>query len=155
MIIVRSRRVSSQLILEGNRTVLEDIGLQTARFISRFHEQAEPNPQSLMEFLEQLRPGSTSSGGKDLLRQSFTHYYAARFAVDLMEKLEVCFLANCQAVYHEHIRLEPYIKGLMPWIVRRCVTKRLLQFDIGPIRLKVSHDVPSLHGVPFPESLQA
>jgi hypothetical protein len=41
----------------------------------------------------------------------------------------------------------------MPWIVRRCVTKRLLQYDIGPVRLAVAHDVPAIDGIPFPESL--
>src|SRR5262245_41680928 len=41
----------------------------------------------------------------------------------------------------------------MPWIVRRCVTKRLLQYDIGPVRLAVAHDVPALDGVPFPDAL--
>jgi hypothetical protein len=30
----------------------------------------------------------------------------------------------------------------MPLIIRRCVTKRLLQFDIGQLRLVVAQDVP-------------
>jgi hypothetical protein len=30
----------------------------------------------------------------------------------------------------------------MPLIIRRCVTQRLLQFDIGPLRLAVAQDVP-------------
>jgi hypothetical protein len=57
-------------------------------------------------------------------------------------------------VYHEHVRLEPYIRGSMPWIVRRCVTQRLMQFDVGPVTLAVAHDVPPLDGVAFPESLR-
>ena len=68
---------------------------------------------------------------------------------------EATYLANCLAVYHEHVRLEPYIRGAMPWIVRRCVTRRLLQFDVGPVRLAVAHDVPSLAGLPVPAALAA
>lgn len=45
-------------------------------------------------------------------------------------------------MWHEHVRLEPYIQGAMPLIIRRCVTQRLLQFDIGPLRLAVAQDVP-------------
>jgi hypothetical protein len=54
---------------------------------------------------------------------------------------------------HEHIRLEPYIKRSMPFIIRKCATKRLMQFDIGKVKLRVSEEVPTLAGVPFPESL--
>ena len=102
-IIVHSRRVSSRLILEGNRTVLEDIGLQTARFIARFHSQTESDPHSLTEFLSQMRSGDTATGGQELLRRAFTGYHSARDARDLKEKQEACYLANCLAVYHEHI----------------------------------------------------
>jgi hypothetical protein len=154
LIIARSRRVASRLILQGNRTVLEDIGMNTARFIVRFHAQRAPDPRSLAAFLAGLRPGATEAGGQDLLRNAFTQYYAARFAKDPKEKQEATYLANCLAVFHEHIRLEPYIRGSMPWIVRRCVTRRLLQYDIGPVRLSVAHDVPAIDGVPFPASLR-
>jgi hypothetical protein len=155
LIIVRSRQVSSRLILEGNRTVLEDIGLQTARFLCCFHAQCAPDHESLANFLAGLRPGDTSTGGQELLRRAFVQYYAARFASDSKAKQESTYLANCLAVYHEHIRLERYIRGSMPWIVRRCVTKRLLQYDIGPVRLAVAHDVPAIDGIPFPESLRS
>jgi hypothetical protein len=154
LIIIHSRRVSSQRILQGNRTVLEDIGTITARFIVRFHAQREPDRQSLAAFIAELRPGDTAGGGQDLLRNAFAQYYDARFAADDKEKHEAAYLGNCLAVFHEHIRLEPYIRGSMPWIVRRCVTKRLLQYDIGPVRLAVAHDVPPIGGVPFPESLR-
>ena len=153
LIIVRSRRVSSRLILQGNRTVLEDIGLNTARFVVSFHAQRDPDPQRLAAFVAVLRPGNTAAGGQDLLRNAFTQYHAARFAMDPKEKREATYLANCLAVFHEHIRLEPYIRGSMPWIVRRCVTKRLLQYDIGPVRLAVGHDVPAIDGIPFHDTL--
>ena len=154
-IIIRSRRLSSRLILQGNRKVLEDIGRQSARFIARFHSQQTSDPAALADFLKELRQGETSTGGQELLRRAFAQYYIAKYGSSVKERQEAAYLANCLAVLHEHIRLEPYIKGSMPWIVRRCVTKRLLQFDIGPVRLAVAKSVPSLDGIPFPESLRS
>lgn len=154
-IIIRSRRVSSRLILEGNRTVLEDIGRQSARFIARFHAQQTRDPAALEDFLKELRQGETSAGGQELLRRAFTQYHTAKYGATAKERQEAAYLANCLAVLHEHVRLEPYIKGSMPWIVRRCVTKRLLQFDIGPVRLAVAKSVPPLDGIPYPESLRS
>lgn len=152
-IITWRRGVSAALILAGNRTVLEDIGIQTARFIETFHAHTEADPECLATFLEGLRPGDTGDGGQDLLRNAFTNYYTARFAPDTQTKQESAFVANCQAVLHEHIRLDPYIRGAMPWGIRRNVTRRL-QFQIGPVRLSVAEDLPARGSVPFPISLQ-
>jgi len=148
-----SRREAARLILEGNRIVLEDIGKQTARFVALFHDRNEEDARSLEAFLAELRTGETASGGQDLLRQAFTQYYTARYAKDLKQKHEAAYFANCLAVLHEHIRLEPYIKKSMPYIIRKCATKRLMQFDVGTVRLTVSEEVPRLDGVPFPDSL--
>jgi hypothetical protein len=148
-----SRREASRLILEGNRIVLEDIGKQSARFVETFHNKTDEDASSLSEFLAELKPGDTASGGQDLLRQAFTHYYKARYAEDQKHKHEAAYFANCLAVLHEHIRLEPYIKKSMPYIIRKCATKRLMQFDVGRVKLKVSEEVPSLKGEPFPNSL--
>lgn len=49
---------------------------------------------------------------------------------------------NCEIVHHEHIRLEPYIRGAMPLIVQRCTTQRLMSFDVGHQTLAVGKDVP-------------
>jgi hypothetical protein len=148
-----SRREAARLILEGNRIVLEDIGKQTARFVALFHNKPEADPKSLEAFLSELRLGETASGGQALLRQAFSHYYSARYAKELKQKHEAAYFANCLAVLHEHIRLEPYIKRSMPFIIRKCATKRLMQFDIGKVKLRVSEEVPSLGGEPFPDSL--
>lgn len=153
-IITWSRAGSAALILAGNRTVLEDIGTQSARFIAAFHDLAEPDPERLETFLAGLRPGNTEDGGQDLLRRTFANYYTARFTDDINIKHEAAYLANCQAVFHEHVRLEPYIRDSMPWIIRQCVTRRLLQFDVGPVRLAVAHDVPTLEGFEFPATLR-
>jgi hypothetical protein len=152
-IAIYSRREAARLILTGNRIVLEDIGRQTARFVALFHDKREEDPAALEEFLAGMRPGDTESGGQDLLRRAFAQYYAARYAADLKRKHEAAYFANCLAVYHEHIRLEPYIKKSMPFIIRRCATKRMMQFDVGAVRLKVSEAVPALDGVPFPDTL--
>lgn len=149
-----SRREAARLILEGNRIVLEDIGKQTARFVALFHDLPEEDPKALESFLSELRPGETAAGGQDLLREAFRQYYVARYSKDLKRKHEANYFANCLAVLHEHIRLEPYIKKSMPFIIRKCATKRLMQFDIGPVKLKVSEDVPAIKGLPFPDSLQ-
>ncbi len=152
-IAIYSRREAARLILEGNRIVLEDIGKQTARFVALFHDKREADPQHLEAFLAELRPGETASGGQDLLRQAFTQYYAARYATDVKRKHEAAYFANCLAVLHEHIRLEPYIKKSMPYIIRKCATKRLMQFDVGRVSLTVSEEVPPLDDAPFPASL--
>ena len=150
---IYSRREAARLILEGNRIVLEDIGKQTARFVALFHDKNEADARSLDAFLVELRPGETASGGQDLLRRAFTQYYIARYAGDLKQKHEAAYFANCLAVLHEHIRLEPYIKKSMPYIIRKCATKRLMQFDVGTVSLTVSEEVPRLDGVPVPDSL--
>ena len=149
-VIARSRRVSARLVLEGNRTVLADIGTLTARFVARFHDRPGPDAAALADFLAGVRSGPAAAGGQDLLRRAFALYHAARFARDPAERQAATYLANCLAVYHEHVRLEPYIRGAMPRIVRRCVTRRLLQFDVGPVRLAVARDVPAPAGVPVP-----
>lgn len=148
-----SRREAARLILEGNRIVLEDIGKQTARFVAMFHDKLKEDPNSLEAFLDELRPGETAAGGQDLLRKAFSNYYTARYAQDIKQKHEAAYFANCLAVLHEHIRLEPYIKRSMPYIIRKCATKRLMQFDVGQVQLKVSDEVPTLAGVPFPDTL--
>lgn len=153
LIILRSRRVAAQLILRGNRIVLDDIGRQSARFLATFRDAKEPDPKQLEQFLADLRPGPSEVDGQDLLKQAFALYWRARYAADVKEKQEAAYFANCLAVLHEHYRLQPYIKGSLPWIITKCVTQRLMQFDIGPVRLAVSHDVPSLAGMPFPPML--
>lgn len=152
-IAIYSRREAARLILEGNRIVLEDIGRQTARFVTLFHNKAEEDAEALQVFLAGLRTGETASGGQDLLREAFSQYYNARYHKDLKQKHEAAYFANCLAVLHEHIRLEPYIKKSMPLIIRKCATKRLMQFDVGKVKLKVSEQVPALDGVQCPQSL--
>lgn len=141
-------------MLEGNRTVLEDIGSQTARFVTWFAGAKGGEPVAFDRFLEGFRPGKTEQGGQDLLRRAFTHYYRAAQSKDVQTKQQECYFANCLAILHEHIRLQRYISGALPWIVRRCVTFRLVCYEVGPLRMAVSDDVPSLDGLDYPESLR-
>jgi hypothetical protein len=151
---ISGRRCAAALLLEGNRTVLEDIGGQTARFLSWYHEKDEHSPEDFARFLEGFRPGKTEEGGQDLLRRAFRQYYRAAMTANVDAKRQATYFANCLAILHEHIRLQPYIAGSLPWIVRRCVTCKLMRFDVGPLRLAVGDDVPSLDGLDYPESLQ-
>ncbi|AHJ97260.1 hypothetical protein [Hymenobacter swuensis] len=146
-IIRRSRQVSARLILTGNRTVLEDIGLQSARFVELLQHNTPAALAEVAAFLHTLQPAPSSD--HNLLRQAFSHYYQAYQTADAAQKQEATYLGNCFAVWHEHVRLEPYIQGAMPLIIRRCVTQRLLQFDIGPTRLAVAQDVPALGDLPL------
>jgi hypothetical protein len=151
---VDSRSRASRLIHEGNRTVLEEIGLLSARFLERFANEPSGDIEHLEEFLQQLRPGLTESGGQDLLRRAFTCYHAARYGLELKARQEAAYFANCLAVYHEHIRLQPFIEGSLPHIIRKCVTKRMMTYDVGDLRFAVGEDVPALNGLSFPEHLQ-
>ncbi|WP_263355930.1 hypothetical protein [Acidicapsa ligni] len=56
--------------------------------------------------------------------------------------LTAVIAGNSEIVYHEHIRLEPYIHGAMPFIVRRCVTQRMMAYEIGEQSLAVGDDLP-------------
>ncbi|RFP64393.1 hypothetical protein D0N36_14490 [Hymenobacter lapidiphilus] len=143
LIIRRSRRRSASLVLAGNRTVLEDIGLQTVRFLEWLPKAAAMQPADIALFLHELHPGPVGEQNQELLRQAFSQYYIAYHASNIGQKQRATYLGNCFAVWHEHVRLEPYIQGAMPLIIRRCVTGRLLQFDIGTHRLAVAHDVPA------------
>jgi hypothetical protein len=151
--LVYGRRRAAELMLQGNRTVLEDIGGQTARFVTWFHE-CDGDPSLLPGFLEGFRPGRTEDGGQDLLCRAFTQYHRAALAEDLWQKQQAVYFGNCLAILHEHIRLQPWIAGALPWIVRRCVTQRLMRYDVGPLRLAVGDDVPRLEGFEYPPSLE-
>src|SRR4051794_22654086 len=148
------RRRAAELMLAGNHTVLEDIGRLTARFVTWFADPGTRDPGAFARFLDGFRPGRAEEGGQDLLRRAFAQYYRAALADDPRAKQQAAYFANCLAILHEHVRLQPYITGSLPWIVRRCVTFRLMRYDVGPLRLAVGDDVPCLDGIDFPESLQ-
>lgn len=148
-----SRREASRQVLEGNRLVLDDIGRQTARFVENFAPGEPIDDDALQTFLLGMDPRSAERGGQALLKQAFTHYAEATRLKDPRRKQQAVYFANLLAILNEHIKLQPYIAGSMPFIVRRCVTERMLTFDIGPLALAVAEDVPSLDDHVYPPSL--
>jgi hypothetical protein len=130
-------------VLEGNQTVLQDIGRQSARFLELLENGA--TTEGRQAFFAGLRPGPTERHGQDRLSTAFRSYLAALDSDGLETKRAAMIAGNCEIVYHEHIRLEPYIRGAMPFIVRRCATQRLMTYEVGDIVLTVGKD---LQGVP-------
>lgn len=153
---VLSRRLLSDAarrILEGNITVLDDIGRASGGFVAAFCDQPQPDAERLSAFLATLRPGPTATGGQDLLKRAYTHYYYARYEPDRDAKHEHMLFANYAAILHEHVRLQPYIRGAMPGPLRRLVTAHLLEFELGSYEHQVDEDVERWKGASFPETL--
>jgi hypothetical protein len=139
---------ASRMILRGNIIVIDEIGRQTARFVSTFHGHPAPDAPRLADFLAALRPGATGAGGQDLLRHAFTHYYWSRHTCDPAAAREHLLLGNLYAILHEHVRLQPYIAGAMPGPARRLITRRLLHFVVGRHTMSAAQDVTPWPGAP-------
>jgi hypothetical protein len=134
-----SRAEAARLILEGNQTVLEDIGGKTAQFVNLFQTG------DFNEFFNDFRKGKTSEGGQNLLKEAFKAYRQATVSEIIEDKRQLTCFANCLAILHEHIRLQPYISRSLPFIIRRCVTQRMMTFDVGEISLSVSKEFSVLN----------
>jgi hypothetical protein len=142
LIAIWSREQAAKLVLEGNRTVLADIGEQSARFLELLESRAPSDGRRA--FFAGLRLGPSEEHGQDRLAFAFRSYLTAFDSTDLQTKREAMIAGNCEIVYHEHIRLEPYIRGAMPFIIRRCATQRLMAYEIGDKILRVGEDVPGI-----------
>lgn len=138
-----SRGKAARLVLQGNQIVLKDIGEQSVRFLELLELGATSEGREA--FFAGLRPGPTQRHGQDRLATAFRSYLAAFDTNDVEAKRAAMIAGNCEIVYHEHIRLEPYIRGAMPLIIRRCATQKLMFYTIGDKVLTVGADVP---GVP-------
>ena len=147
-----TRTAASRLILEGNRIVLDDIGRATGHYLNYV---AGSSTESFAKFLAGFREGRTEDGGQELLHRAFTHYERARVSLDAKEKHEATYFANCLAILHEHIRLQPYISRSLPFLIRKCVTERLMTYSVGEQQLSVHDDVPPLNDVDFPPTLES
>ena len=149
-----TRRSASRLILHGNRIVLEDIGRVTARFLDYVADHPdEHDERGFSKFRDSLRQGKAEDGGQDLLREAFLQYETARTGDNDKQRLEACYYANCLAILHEHIRLQPLISRSLPFLIRKCVTQRLMTFSVGKESLAVHEDVPPLNDVVYPAPL--
>ncbi|HEY0630889.1 MAG TPA: hypothetical protein VGC98_02450 [Thermoleophilaceae bacterium] len=139
-------------ILEGNITVLDDIGRQTGRFVSTFLRAESRTDSNLEQFLARLRPGSARDGGQDLLRVAYSSYLAAARHPDADSRDELMLLGNLNAILHEHWRLDPFIDESLPRPFRRLVTHDLLDVAIGTEHLRIGEDVPT-SPTPYPITL--
>jgi hypothetical protein len=137
---ISSRANAAKLMLQGNRIVIQDIGEQSARFLELLGNGATSEGREA--FFAGLRAGPTELHGQDRLGNAFRLYLAAYDSDDLEEKRAAMIAGNCEIVYHEHIRLEPYIRGAMPFIMRRCATRWFMTYRIGARVLAVSEDIP-------------
>jgi hypothetical protein len=141
-IAIWSRGEAARLILEGNQTVIQDIGTQSARFLELLENGATSEDRAA--FFAGMRPGPTERRGQDRLKTAFASYLVAFDSADFEDKRAAMISGNCQIVYHEHIRLEPYIRRAMPFIVRRCATQRLMTYEVGDRVLTVGTDLPGV-----------
>jgi hypothetical protein len=144
-IAIWSRKKAAKLVLGGNKLVLNDIGRVTARFCQQFGDGSNLTERAVEQFVLSIPD--------QLLRKAFASYGSAALSKGVRDKQEAAYFGNCLAILYEHQKLQPYIKGAMPLVVRRCVTKRLLSFEIGELKLAVSEDVPNLGCHPFPPNL--
>ncbi len=155
-----SRSKAAALVLQGNKLVLDDIGRRTAAFVLRFKGRDAESPiedAELEAFVTDTIGENGGGAGADdeLLRQAFTYYARAANEKDEEAKQQAAYFANCLAILHEHKKLQPYIKQSLPFIVSRCVTKRMLSFDIGSRQLAVSESIPSLKNLELPDTLRS
>ncbi len=146
-----TRREASRLVLHGNRIVLDDIGRATALYLRHVSESGKEG--SFDQFSSQLRDGPTETEGQDLLKRAFQYYDKARLASVEETRHQAAYFANCLAILHEHIRLQPYISKSMPFFIRKCVTERLMTFSVGDEVLAVHEDVPAIDQEAFPPTL--
>lgn len=137
-----SRWKAAKLVLQGNQIVIRDIGEQSARFLELLENGATNEGREA--FFAGLRPGPTERHGQDRLATAFRSYLTAFDSKDLEAKRLAMIAGNCEIVYHEHIQLEPFIRGAMPFMVRRCATQRLMTYEIGERVLTVGEDVPGI-----------
>jgi hypothetical protein len=142
LIAIYRRGKASKLMLRGNQIVIQEIGGQSARFLELLENGATSEGRDA--FFAGLRSGPTEKHGQDRLATAFRSYLEAFDANDVELKRAAMIAGNCEIVYHEHIRLEPYIRGAMPSILRRCATQRWMSYTIGERVLAVCEDLPGI-----------
>lgn len=141
-------------ISHGNRIVLDEIGGVTARYLTSCGGEAGRDTEAWLAFAAMLRPGDTEDGGQQALREAFACYHAARFEPDRDTRHQLVFAGNCLAVRHEHVRLQHDIASSMPRLLRRWITRSLLDFWVGAEHLHVGRDLPPLDARQHPPTLR-
>jgi hypothetical protein len=109
-------------ISAGNRLVLDEIGREAVRFV------------------ESAGAHNTRIDG---LRGAFDGYRDAMTPAPLAHRRSATFSANFTAVWHEHVRLQPFIAEAMPRGFRHVITRALLDFRVGDYRCHVARGLTS------------
>lgn len=145
---------TSAAILAGNKTVIDDLGRQSARFVCAFAREEDRTPEGLEAFLSQLSTQPSSQGGQSLLRDAYRQFFNAAGERDSDRRDEAMLLGSMSALVHEHWRLQPRIADSIPWPLGRLVTARALTFQVGEEVHNVGRDVAQPLGRPlFPKTL--
>lgn len=150
----RTMSRTSAAILAGNKTVIDDLGRQSARFVCAFAREQDRTPEGLEAFLSKLSTEPSSQGGQSLLRDAYRQFFNAAGETDPDRRDEAMLLGSMSALVHEHWRLQPRIADSIPWPLGRLVTARALTFQVGEEVHNVGRDVAQPLGRPlFPETL--
>ncbi len=101
----------SLLVSKGNLMIFAELAWPFVDMTGSFSKEFRPNYPKFQEFLDKhLTPGPLKEGGQDLLRESFTCFYQARFTTDSKKKAELVYMGNLLLGYHEQSRLQPVIE---------------------------------------------
>jgi hypothetical protein len=101
----------SLLVSEGNLMIFGELAWPFVDMVNTFSNEWQPNGTKFQAFLDKhLIPGAFEDGGQDLLRESFSYYYQARFETDNKKKAELILMANLLIGFHEQSRLQPVIE---------------------------------------------
>lgn len=150
----RTMSRTSAAILAGNKTVIDDLGRQSARFVCAFARERDRTPEGLELFMSGLSTKPSSQGGQSLLRDAYHQFFNAAGESDPDRRDEAMLLGSMSALVHEHWRLQPRIADSIPWPFGRLVTARALTFQVGEEVHNVGRDVTQPLGRPmFPETL--
>jgi hypothetical protein len=100
-------------VAAGNLAVFTELAPLFSAMVSAAERIKAGERSALNGVRDSLRPGPTSQGGQDLLRQAVADYLTAAGETDPRRKAEVMLRANAQVGAHEQIRLQDYILKAM------------------------------------------
>lgn len=104
----------SLLLSEGNLMIFGELALPFYHMLATFQDEPKPSIRKWLGFLkEHCTIGSVEEGGQNLVRESMTCFYEARFEKDPNKKSERILLGNLLVGLHEQTRLQPVIENAL------------------------------------------
>lgn len=100
-------------IAAGNLKVFSELGPVFSAMIEAFDKEAAGELGATEKVLATLIPGTTETGGQDMLGNAIKDYHLALHETDQKRKAELILRANAQTGLHEQIRLQPFIAAAM------------------------------------------